>query len=1124
MDADLPLDRRDGPRRAPRRADLLQVALRLRDRAVLVDPLDRGRLRGDQVRERGDDDARGRADLPARPDARQPARRGGRRRRLGRGPGDGVRDLDRPRRPRLSVLRALLVARRARLRSRRRLRRRRSPSSSSARGYFVRQQQFTSSCSRVRDRRRRRSGSPGRAARELRATGRAGTRSARSSLRSARCSSSTASSSSTCHEWQVTTQYYKNRMVDLGLRAGLSFAIGLGRPAGHRRPRLAPAARSGAATRPTAPSPPGRRPRSSRLALYTAVKAAYLSTIFATLWEERDLIYLSPLLLLGTAMVFESKRLDWRVVGGGNRVRARARAVQGDPARLALLRGARARRSPALLDHYRHWTTHDLRLGLLASLARLARAPDRLPAAARRRRARPSCSCSAWMLSAEIAMTVGIDQVATSFRDNLPKPLDWVDQATGGQPVDLPRPGDQGPERRVADRVLEPLDHSTSTSLDGTAPGPGPDLDPEPRSTPDGLLSGSRRRPYVLADTGVILDAPVVAQARQGAHDALPEPDRPVAPARRGPAGLLRRLVPATGAPTPTSSPDQQGTLVVSLGRHGYNGSAPPAQATSSSAPSGSTGTTHAGARSRSTARPPRRRRTAATQTVTIPVARTPVRVEITIPDTIPPDRQRPAQPRRPGRLPVRARSAVKPRAVSVRRRDGAHARGARARCAPAWDALPWEREEAAYEYFTTRLRTRPDVIGPFAAVVVSTATRRSRGSRGGSSPPPPDGARLQGRLRAARPAPPRRRRRDRRRRAARRSTRCSQARPRHALARRRRSTSSRSRRSSSAPTLFDASAASAAPSSASRSSRPWTRRRLDAARRASSESRRLAQLEHALADPPRRPAARGRRSATSSASRSCATLAGSSGSSETPTGSPARPTSARSAPGSPTRPEQRALARVGLEHGWVRGYLLYLRRRADRLLALLDLRRHDADPDGRLRRRLRRAPRRHLPPDARDRGRLRRPGAARRSTSGPATPAYKQQFSNESAQERNVVVFAPTFRARRHQRDPDARSSARARLARSAARRDRAHRPRPRRLARASRRYDRRHVKLLDRRPPRHRRCSAAPARPALRPAARRDGPHAATSTSAPSTSANRRLRGPRPSSSPASRSVPAT
>ena len=40
---------------------------------------------------------------------------------------------------------------------------------------------------------------------------------------------------------------------------------------------------------------------------------------------------------------------------------------------------------------------------------------------------------------------------------------------------------------------------------------------------------------------------------------------------------------------------------------------------------------------------------------------------------------------------------------------------------------LPWEREEAAYEYFVTRLRTRPDVIGPFAAVVCE---RRTPGRR----------------------------------------------------------------------------------------------------------------------------------------------------------------------------------------------------------------------------------------------------------------------------------------------------------------------------------------------------------------------------------------------------------
>ncbi|HEY4348242.1 MAG TPA: GNAT family N-acetyltransferase [Gaiellaceae bacterium] len=34
------------------------------------------------------------------------------------------------------------------------------------------------------------------------------------------------------------------------------------------------------------------------------------------------------------------------------------------------------------------------------------------------------------------------------------------------------------------------------------------------------------------------------------------------------------------------------------------------------------------------------------------------------------------------------------------------------------WQQLPWEREEAAYEYFTTRLRTRPETISPFAAIV----------------------------------------------------------------------------------------------------------------------------------------------------------------------------------------------------------------------------------------------------------------------------------------------------------------------------------------------------------------------------------------------------------------------
>ena len=36
----------------------------------------------------------------------------------------------------------------------------------------------------------------------------------------------------------------------------------------------------------------------------------------------------------------------------------------------------------------------------------------------------------------------------------------------------------------------------------------------------------------------------------------------------------------------------------------------------------------------------------------------------------------------------------------------------------PLLEQLPWGREEAVYEFFLTRLRTRPDVVAPWVAVV----------------------------------------------------------------------------------------------------------------------------------------------------------------------------------------------------------------------------------------------------------------------------------------------------------------------------------------------------------------------------------------------------------------------
>ena len=161
---------------------------------------------------------------------------------------------------------------------------------------------------------------------------------------------------------------------------------------------------------------------------------------------------------------------------------------------------------------------------------------------------------------------------------------------------------------------------------------------------------------------------------------------------------------------------------------------------------------------------------------------------------------------------------------------------------------------------------------------------------------------------------------------------------------------------------------------------------------------------------------------------------ASSTGSSATPT-RVARATYQRAlGAGFADTPEQRELARLGLEHGWVRGYLLYL---GDEPIAYwlcstyrgTMLIRHD-----RLRRRLRRAPRRALPADARDRGRDAPTRRSRVLDFGPGDAAYKQQFSSESWLERERSSSSRRrFRGLRDQRDRARAILGSARLARRA-------------------------------------------------------------------------------------------
>jgi hypothetical protein len=421
-------------------------------------------------------------------------------------------------------------------------------------------------------------------------------------------------------EWQLTTQYDKPRMVDLGLRAALSLTIGLG---------VLPVI--GGLSSLYLPDRRGDRTYCAYVAwtgtiiatvgLYTALKVAYLSTTYATLWEERDLIPLSPILLLGTVMVFESKRVSWWAIGASTAfvlAMVLFKAIQT----IWPYYEAPGSAIPGILVAYRHWDMHSLRLGLLGvtavSLALIAL--RRRPVVA----AVTAVLALAWMLSGEIAMTYGLDNGANAFRANLPPQLTWVDAASHGQPVTYVGQEIRDPN---GENLTEFWNRSITRvdSLDGSAPGPGP-AGTANLLSPDGALSGLSGVHYVLADLGVNLVGKIVAQNPTGAMRLYHG---------NGDWHLLdavQQVYDDGWCPNWCSysyfKPGQRGTLQVSIGREGYNGTAPPARVTIVSGDVGVKSQT--AVMGRVTGDVHRVVPNLSTQTVNIPVEKTPVRVELT--------------------------------------------------------------------------------------------------------------------------------------------------------------------------------------------------------------------------------------------------------------------------------------------------------------------------------------------------------------------------------------------------------------------------------------------------------------------------------------------------------------
>jgi hypothetical protein len=315
----------------------------------------------------------------------------------------------------------------------------------------------------------------------------------------------------------VATGHYKHRMFVYGIWAAGALTIGLGilpviaglaalfRRRGERR------------------TPELRAFTAVAWALiiafgaYAAIKASYLSTVFATRVEERNLIYVVPLLMAGAAIWLERPRL--RPVGlalGGlfalyailhtpHQLNTR---LSIDAPGLSIL--ALGNRDLAFDDDATKWllvVTFVIALALLLGpqLLRLRQA------AVYGFGALAAALVVAWTLTGQIAASNSSNVISKSFLTGQPSPTDWAERVTHGAPTMYLGQNITDPNGIWGLEFWNPSIHYV-WSLDGTAPGPGPVETPNIDNT-DGHLQQQRGElQYVITDNGIDVVGKSVAQ------------------------------------------------------------------------------------------------------------------------------------------------------------------------------------------------------------------------------------------------------------------------------------------------------------------------------------------------------------------------------------------------------------------------------------------------------------------------------------------------------------------------------------------------------------------------------------------------------------------------------------
>ena len=320
------------------------------------------------------------------------------------------------------------------------------------------------------------------------------------------------------HQWWYTWENWRGRIWHYGLVSSSAFAIGIA---------VLPAI-GGLASLwvPERRHDPYWRAFATYLTasivtfwLYTGVKGAYNSTQIFSRPEERNLIYLAPLFLIGTAIVFSQRRIwipgvlvstgvvAWLVIYYGYQL---AFPYVDDPGYGIATMANRAF----------YWDQPDIRKGLGVAVAvsvgvLLLQRVRRVPPGLRHGAVALACFVAAvWMSAGEVTSARGAAHSSRMEVANLEAPLNWIDRADHGQGVTYLGNHIGDPTGLwLTEFWNESIQHVDT--LDGSAPGPGPSLTPSLWHR-DGSLSGDPGLGYVVAEPDAAMNEPVVEQ-----HDGL---------------------------------------------------------------------------------------------------------------------------------------------------------------------------------------------------------------------------------------------------------------------------------------------------------------------------------------------------------------------------------------------------------------------------------------------------------------------------------------------------------------------------------------------------------------------------------------------------------------------------